>query len=65
MVKSVVQAWQLVRQMLLLMVGVPDYAAYRHHRQRHAPHARLMSRDQFIRYCAVRRLGGHRPGGCC
>ncbi|MBV8045669.1 MAG: putative selenoprotein [Paludibacterium sp.] len=48
-----------------LLVGVPDYEAYLVRRRRYRADAPVLSRGEFVRYCAERRLGGRRSGGCC
>jgi len=48
-----------------LMVGVPDYEAYVARRRHFNPQAAVLSRGEFVRYCAQQRLGGRGPRGCC
>lgn len=65
MAERLLACWRAWVQTARLMVGVPDYEAYLAQRRRCAPHAPVMSRERFVRYCAERRLGGRGPGRCC
>lgn len=48
-----------------LMVGVPDYDAYRAHMRAAHPGREPMSREAFIRERQAARYGAGRGGRCC
>lgn len=48
-----------------LMVGLPDYDAYRRHMASHHPDAAAMTRTQFFRDRQEARYGGKNGGRCC
>ncbi|WP_215778812.1 CstA-like transporter-associated (seleno)protein [Paludibacterium sp. B53371] len=58
-------AWTWLCQMALLMVGVPDYEAYLARRHQAGSRQPPLSRGEFVRRCAERRLAGRGPGKCC
>jgi uncharacterized short protein YbdD (DUF466 family) len=47
--------YRLATQTAHLMVGLPDYATYVEHRQRHHPGEPVMSREAFFRDSQARR----------
>jgi uncharacterized short protein YbdD (DUF466 family) len=57
--------WRLWCQMARLMVGVPDYETYLARRRQAGGRQPLLSRGEFVRRCAERRLAGRGPGKCC
>jgi uncharacterized short protein YbdD (DUF466 family) len=65
MAERLIAFWRMAVRTARLMVGVPDYDTYLAQRRRFAARAPVMSREQFVRLCAERRLGGRGPGGCC
>lgn len=51
-------------RMARLMVGIPDYEAYAAHCRRRHPERAPPTREEFVRLCAERRLGGS-GSRCC
>lgn len=67
-VRERLQYWyRRAAQTAHLMVGLPDYATYVEHRQRHHPGEPVMSRDAFFRTCQTRRYAPAAGRGirCC
>lgn len=54
-----------LRRMARLMVGLPDYDAYLHHRAAHHPGEPVMDRVTFFRDRQEARYGGKNGGKCC
>lgn len=54
-----------VRETAHLMVGMPSYAAYRLHMERHHPEGPTMSEAEFFRDRQQARYGGKNGGRCC
>ncbi len=54
-----------LRRTARLMVGLPDYDAYRAHMAHHHPNATAMTRTQFFRDRQEARYGGKNGGRCC
>lgn len=55
----------ILRRMARLMVGLPDYDAYLHHRAAHHPGEPVMDRVTFFRDRQEARYGGKNGGRCC
>ncbi|USI73178.1 YbdD/YjiX family protein [Sphingomonas morindae] len=56
--------WQRLAAMARLMVGLPDYDAYRAHMAQHHPDRAVMSERDFFRDRQRARYGGG-GGRCC
>ena len=65
MVEGLERAGRYLAQGLRLMVGVPDYEAYRDHMTTQHPEAPVMSYEEFFRERQQARYAGGRAGRCC
>jgi uncharacterized short protein YbdD (DUF466 family) len=62
--ETIVQWWRRARQTGLLMVGVPDYANYLAHMEKHHPGHAVLSEAQWVARAQEARFGGKKIGKC-
>lgn len=53
------------KQLISLMIGVPDYAAYVKHNQSCHPDRPIMSYEEFFSERQRARYAGNKQGRCC
>lgn len=62
--KRLAEWWNQARQTGLLMVGVPDYANYRAHMEKHHPGHPVLSEADWVARAQEARFGGKKIGKC-
>jgi uncharacterized short protein YbdD (DUF466 family) len=62
---SAAAALAAVRHFVRMLVGMPSYAAYRAHMERHHPGRPVMDEAAFFRDRQQARYGGKGPPRCC
>ena len=61
---NVATTWARLRTFGAMLVGVPDYDAYRAHMAGKHPELTPLTREQFVRSRMEARLGAKTPGKC-
>ncbi|HJV06870.1 YbdD/YjiX family protein [Paludibacterium denitrificans] len=56
--------WQRLVETTRLMVGVKDYDTYVARRRRFNPEAKVMTKEEFFRYCQTARYSGKSANRC-